>query len=186
MPSFQIHLAIAKRYIEKHEIGEKEAFIQGSVAPDFVRPKEISHYTIGIPNNNLLENLTNKVDIKRYLKENKISTTYDQGVFLHLLTDRIFYTEFFDKEFIQNTTQQEFSEDLYTSYEQINDYLINKYQVDDIPSELREKIKDYIEKAKQEQKITAKTGKNILPLGKLDDFIERMSNMNLEEYITKE
>lgn len=183
MPSFQIHLAIAKRYIEKHEIGEKEAFIQGSVAPDFVRPKEISHYTIGIPNNNLLENLTNKVDIKRYLKENKISTTYDQGVFLHLLTDRIFYTEFFDKEFIQNTTQQEFSEDLYTSYGKINNYLAKKYQIEDIPKQLLERIENYIERSKKEQKVTAKTGKDILPLEKIEAFIEKMSSINLKDFI---
>ena len=39
MPSHQIHLAIAKRYIEKHEVEDKEAFIEGSIAPDFVKPK---------------------------------------------------------------------------------------------------------------------------------------------------
>lgn len=183
MPSFQIHLAIAKKYIEKHEIEDKEAFIEGSVAPDFVRPKEKSHYTIGILGDNLVENLKNKVSIEKYLKENKVNTTYEQGVFLHLLADKIFYTEFFDKEFIQKTTQQEFGENLYTSYEQINEYLISKYQVEDIPSELRGKIKDYIEKSKKEQKVTAKTGKNILPLDKLDAFIERMANINLEDYM---
>jgi len=183
MPSFQIHLAIAKRYIDKHEIVDQHAFIEGSVAPDFVRPKEISHYTRGILSNNLLENLINKVDIERYLKENKVSTEYDQGVFLHLLTDKIFFTEFFDKEFIEKTTQQEFSEDLYTSYGKINNYLAKKYQIEDIPKQLLERIENYIERSKKEQKVTAKTGKDILPLEKIEAFIEKMSSINLKDYI---
>lgn len=185
MPSLQIHLAIAKRYMEKHEVADKEAFIEGSVAPDFVRPKEKSHYTREVPSNNLLEDLKNKVDLERYLKENVVKTDYDRGIFLHLLTDKIFFTEFFEEEVIKNYEYQEFSKDLYTSYNQTNRYLEGKYPII-LKEELKEKIEREIEAAKKKQNVSANEGNNILPLDNLDAFIERMSDVNLEEYMTKE
>jgi len=185
MPSFQIHLAIAKKYIEKHEVQDKDAFMEGSIAPDFVRPKEKSHYTIGIPNDDLVENAKNKVDLKRYLKENKVETDYEKGVFLHLLTDKIFFTEFFDEDYYKQTTYQEFCEDLYISYNKTNSYIEEKYHIV-LKKDMIEKIREDIEKSKKEKKVILQEGKNILPLDKIDAFIERMSNVNLEEYITKE
>ena len=185
MPSFQIHLAIAKRYTEKHKIEDKEAFIEGSIAPDFVKPKEISHYTIPVQTEALWDHLEAKVDLNRFLKENKIKTDYDKGVLLHLVTDKIFYTEFYSKEFIENTNYHQFTENLYTSYDQTNEYLEEKYHII-LKKELAERIDKEIEGSKKYQKVSDKAGKNILPLDKLDAFIERMSNMNLEEYITKE
>lgn len=185
MPSFQIHLAIAKKYIEKHEVQDKDAFMEGSIAPDFVRPKEKSHYTIGIPNDNLIENAKNKVDLKRYLKENKVETDYEKGIFLHLLTDKIFFTEFFDENYYKQTTYQKFCEDLYISYNKTNSYIEEKYHIV-LKKDMIEKIREDIEKSKKEKKVILQEGKNILPLDKIDDFIERMSNVNLEEYITKE
>jgi len=185
MPSHQIHLAIAKRYIEKHEVEDKEAFIEGSIAPDFVKPKEISHYTIPTSKEDLLEHLKAKVDINRFLKENKIETDYDKGVLLHLITDKIFFTEFFSEEFLKSTNYHEFTEDLYTSYGKMNGYLEEKYHII-LKEELAEKIRQEIEAAKKHHKVTAKVGKNIVPLDELDIFIEKMSDVNLEEYMTKE
>ncbi len=185
MPSHQIHLAIAKKYIEKHEVEDKEAFIEGSIAPDFVKPKEISHYTIPSSKEDLYEHLKAKVDLNRFLRENEIKTDYDKAVLLHLMTDRIFFTEFFSEEFLKHTNYHEFTEDLYTSYSQTNGYLEEKYHII-LKEELAEKIREEIEASKQHHKVSAKTGKNIVPLDKLNAFIERMSSVNLEEYITKE
>lgn len=185
MPSHQIHLAIAKRYIEKHEVEDKEAFIEGSIAPDFVKPKEISHYTIPTSKEDLLEHLKAKVDINRFLKENKIETDYDKGMLLHLITDKIFFTEFFSEEFLKSTNYHEFTEDLYTSYGKMNGYLEEKYHII-LKEELAEKIRQEIEESKKHHKVTAKVGKNIVPLEELDMFIEKMSDVNLEEYCTEE
>ena len=49
-----------------------------------------------------------------------------------------------------------------------------------------EKIRKEIEGSKKHQQVSDETGKNIIPLDKLDAFIERMSDVNLEEYMTKE
>lgn len=185
MPSFQIHLAIAKRYTEKHQIEDKEAFIEGSIAPDFVKPKEISHYTIPVQTEALWDHLEAKVDLNRFLKENKIKTDYDRGVLLHLVADKIFYTEFYSKEFIESTNYHQFTKDLYTSYDQTNEYLEGKYHIV-LKQPLAEKIRKEIEGSKKHQQVSDETGKNIISLDKLDAFIERMSDVNLEEYMTKE
>lgn len=185
MPSFQIHLAIAQRYMEKHTIEDKDAFMEGSIAPDFVRPKEKSHYTIGISTDDLIKNARNKVDLKRYLEENKVETDYEKGVFLHLLTDKIFFTEFFDENLLRHSTYQEFTENLYISYNQTNSYIEEKYHLV-LKQDMIEKIREDIEKSKKEKKVILQEGKNILPLDKIDAFIERMSEVNLEEYMTKE
>lgn len=182
MPSHQIHLAIAKRYIEKNKIENEEEFIEGSIAPDFVRPKEKSHYTIPASKENLWEYVKSKVDLQRFLKENEIKTYYDKGIFLHLLTDRKFFTEFFNEEFYKKTNYNEFTENLYTSYTNTNEYLIRKYHII-LKEEIEEKIKKEIHLSKEQRKISGNIGKDILPLEKLDAFIEEMSDINIEEYL---
>lgn len=181
MPSFQIHLAVAKRYIEKHEIQDKEAFYEGSVAPDFVRPKEKSHYTIETSRDDLVEHLKAKVDLDCFLQENEIKTDYDKGVLLHLITDKIFFTEFFDEEYLRNVDWHEFTENLYYSYTKTNEYLQEKYQII-INKELSERIHQDIEKSNKEKKIFDEEGKQIISIDKLDTFIERISDIKLEEY----
>ena len=185
MPSFQIHLAVAKRYIEKHKIVNEESFIEGNIAPDFVRPKEKSHYTIETTSGDLLEKMKNKVDLERYLRENEIKTDYDKGIFLHLLTDKIFFSDFFDREVIQKINHQEFNENLYISYEEINFYLKQKYPII-ISKSLMERMKQDIEKSKIEKQLSLKEGKQIISLEKLDAFIERTSDIDLDTYIKLE
>ena len=185
MPSFQIHLAIAKRYIDKHEIQDKDAFFDGSLVPDFVRPKEKSHYASETHKEGLVEHLKAKVDLNRFLRENEIKTDYDKGVFLHLLADKIFFTEFFDEEILKSIDRHEFTKNLYSSYNNSNAYLQEKYQVK-IKKELEERMKQDIEQSRKEKKMSHEEGKNIIPLDKLDAFIERLSDVNIEEYVKKE
>ncbi len=94
MPSFNIHLAVAVRYSEKNNIENKEAFFRGSIDPDLVKDKAISHYTGMRDKNYLRQYVFEKVRLNEFLKENKVETDYEKGVFLHLATDFIFYQEF--------------------------------------------------------------------------------------------
>ena len=68
MPSFNIHLAIANRYIQKHKIENQKEFLEGSIAPDFVENKRLSHYTIESPRNVASEHLKNKVSKGKWSK----------------------------------------------------------------------------------------------------------------------
>ena len=45
MPSFNIHLAVAVKYSEKNKIENKEEFFRGSIDPDLVKDKSLTHYT---------------------------------------------------------------------------------------------------------------------------------------------
>ena len=75
MPSFDIHLAIARNYVKNHkEITNVQDFIKGSIAPDLVPDKRISHYTKEQDKNDLAKSLHNKVAIDEFLKRNEIKT----------------------------------------------------------------------------------------------------------------
>ena len=92
MPGFNIHLAIGKRYIEKQKniIKNENSFYNGLVAPDLVTDKKVSHYTAETNTSNLEKYLQGKVRLDLYLKDNKVETDFEKGVFLHLLTDYLF------------------------------------------------------------------------------------------------
>ncbi len=73
MPSIHIHLAIAERYVEKHKINDKNEFIDGSIAPDFIKPKSLSHYaTIRKEKVSIMQELSDRASLKNYLKEKKL------------------------------------------------------------------------------------------------------------------
>ena len=131
MASFGIHLAIGKRYCEKVGItdGVKDIY-RGIIAPDLVENKVASHYGGAQIRGDLANNLPNKVLLTNFLTNEDIDTDYQKGVFLHLITDYLFFNDFFDKEFIACVSCLKFCEDLYYSYDLLDKYLIEKYSLD--------------------------------------------------------
>lgn len=187
MPGFNIHLAIGKRYIEKQKnkkdvIKNENSFYNGLVAPDLVNDKKISHYTTETNKNNLEKYLLGKVRLDLYLKDNKVETDFEKGVFLHLLTDYLFFNKFFEKEFIKNIDYQDFVRDLYYSYEMTNEYLNKKYNIDF--SIFGDRLEKNIRKNKKEKKLEdsdLKEKKLIFSEKDLDEFIEKISSINIKE-----
>lgn len=187
MPGFNIHLAIGKRYIEKQKnkkdvIKNENSFYNGLVAPDLVTDKKISHYTTETNKNNLEKYLLGKVRLDLYLKDNKVETDFEKGVFLHLLTDYLFFNKFFEKEFIKNIDYQDFVRDLYYSYEMTNEYLNKKYNIDF--SIFGDRLEKNIRKNKKEKKLEdsdLKEKKLIFSERDLDEFIEKISSINIKE-----
>ena len=124
--------------------------------------------------------LKSKVNLRKFLEENKVDSDYEQGVFLHLLTDYEFFTNFFDKNYIRNVSYDDFCKDLYYSYDQTNEYLKKKYYLNYYDFEVF--LKQNIKKDNQEKEMKLKkTFANILPLEKLDLFIERIGKVNLTQ-----
>lgn len=187
MPGFNIHLAIGKRYIEKQKniIKNENSFYNGLVAPDLVTNKKVSHYTAETNTSNLEKYLQGKVRLDLYLKENKVETDFEKGVFLHLFTDYLFFNEFFEKEYIRNTTYQDFVRDLYYSYEKTNDYLNKKYNIDF--SIFGDRLIKNIEKNKKEKNLKEdmKNRKLIFSEKDLDEFIEKVSSINIDEVVMR-
>lgn len=187
MPGFNIHLAIGKRYIEKQKniIKNENSFYNGLVAPDLVTDKKVSHFTSETNINNLEKYLQGKVRLDLYLKENKVETDFEKGVFLHLFTDYLFFNEFFKKEYIKNITYQDFVRDLYYSYEKTNDYLNKKYNIDF--SIFGDRLIKNIEKNKKEKNLKEdmKNRKLIFSEKDLDEFIEKVSSINIDEVVMR-
>ena len=45
MPSYVVHICLATEYARKHKVEKEEEFIEGTIYPDGVVPKSISHYS---------------------------------------------------------------------------------------------------------------------------------------------
>lgn len=187
MPSFNIHLAVAKRYLDKHnDIKNTLDFYKGSIAPDLTDNKDKSHYTAPRKDNELYSNyLMKKVILNRYLEENDILTDYDKGVFLHLITDKIFFTNYFTKEYVDSVIGKTFLNNLYFSYDTTNKYLEDKYGIGMYDVLDEETVKGNIKNNLKAKNVTDGDGINILLPNKLDDFIEKVSDINLEDYKIK-
>ena len=183
MASFNIHLSVTKRYMDKNNIDDKDEFIRGSIAPDLAKDDNKSHYSGYRDKTDIISALKNKVLLDKYLEENSIESSYDKGIFLHLITDNLFFTDFFDEEYLLKTGYKNFCKDLYYSYDISNQYLEEKYEI--YYGKYREQIENNIKKDNTEKEMEYINRTNILPYEKLDNFIEIVSNINLEEYKTK-
>lgn len=184
MASFHIHLAISNRFAEKNTIIDNIAFFQGTMDPDITENKDISHYTGLKDRSNLSRYLNQKVRLYEYLKQNDIDSDYQKGVFLHLVTDYLFFNHFLDQDYIHKTSYQNYIKDLYFSYNVISNYLIDKYKLDfkEYNKQIIENIDFYRKKRNVnnfEQCI------NIIPYDKLDIFIEKVSSIDINKYRDK-
>lgn len=184
MASFSIHLAVGTRYCDKFkDIHDQLEFFKGILAPDLAEDKEISHYGMDRKNDKLKVMLAKKVDLVKFLKEVKLDSDFNKGIFVHLLTDYIFFTYFFDEEYLESVTLPRFSENLYYSYDITNDYLAKTYNINiyDLQKIINAKIKSSNEKICKDNSFKT----NILPMEKLKAFIEYCSDINLLDYADK-
>jgi len=171
MPGFTIHIAVAKKYIEKHETEIKDTgeFIKGSIAPDM-------NEKLDKPSENKSESHYGKwgkheveTHIDEFLKDSKVNMNRDfwKGYFLHLITDHYFYNKYFKQEhqeIIKNDDR------FYYDYDCLNKELIEKYKIN-----LIDNIKQFMNFYDGEPKYLKKE--------KVIDFIEQISNINIKEKI---
>ena len=182
MASFSIHLAVAKRYLDKWQINNESEFYRGAVAPDFTDDKRKAHYS-GTYTDELKNNLANKVRLNEYLKSNIVNNDYEVGVFLHLVTDYLFFNSFFDEETINRYGFKEFFRNMYYSYDLIGEEVIEKYEIGDIIESMPE-LKVNIEVKRKQELATTEGLENLLPMEKLGNFIEYVSDVDLAHYIS--
>ena len=128
---------------------------------------------------NLIKYLKNKVHIYPFLQETVLDNDYKKGLFLHLITDKIFFTEFLDKQYLSKNTYSDYINDLYYSYEINNPKIIKHYQLS--MEKWDKRIEENIEKMKKIRGIVEKKKTNILNIDKLNQFIEQMASLDLEK-----
>lgn len=152
MPGYVIHLAIGKVYSQNNEIKDLESFKKGIMAPDMQEDKSKSHYGP----------FSSSPGIKEFLEQKGISDSYNEGYFLHLLTDYLFYNKFLNK----------WEKSIYDDYDIINGDIIKKYGIE-IPEEIKEKVK-------------FKEGKlSILNEEDIYKFIELVGKLNIRQIISQ-
>lgn len=105
MPSWGIHLATAKKVLEKIEISEKNDFIFGNVLPDIE-----NGYLIKEPSNIVNHKVTH-YDLypqEKFIGFNKFYKLYKDnldnkvvlGYLVHLMTDNLWNKDFYEKKAI--------------------------------------------------------------------------------------
>lgn len=120
MPGYIIHISIAQEYLKKHKKSFSEAFLLGSIEPDFTTDKSITHYGKSPAYTNL----------KEYLQQNRVDTDFKKGYFLHLVTDYLFYNYYLEK--IEKPQ-------IYDDYDFTNKVLIEKYKIV-LPDKIKDKV----------------------------------------------
>lgn len=176
MASSPIHLAIAKNYLIKNSKLDRKQVLMGTLYPDTVKDKNISHYADrekrGKDN---VSNLEGKVNLYSFLQEHDINSSFEFGWFIHLVTDYLFFDELFTHEYLLTHSFEEFRKDLYFAYDSLTNYLIEKYNIT---------TQDYT--IYTNQFFPGKGYQECLftPL-MIDSFIARVSSINLEEYVKK-
>lgn len=112
MPGYVIHLAIGKEYAKRNGIKDEKSFLKGVIMPDLL-DKKTSHFG----------DASSNPDFSEFLKTNSLDTEYNQGYYLHLITDYLFYNKYL----------REFSKDIYDDYNKLNGFLIEKYGINILP-----------------------------------------------------
>lgn len=139
MASAIIHLAVAKTLEKYLDIENKKDYYLGSIAPDISKQigenKQQSHFLINardnIPN---IELFTNKYT-------NFKSNSFDLGYFIHLYTDKIWFSRFLSNIIagnyiklldgtIINTTPETMCDIIYQDYTNLNIQLLDEYNMD--------------------------------------------------------
>ena len=116
MPGHVIHLAVAEEYLRNYP-NRKEAkehkeyieFIHGVVFPDCEKDKSITHYGKS----------SSFANLEKFLQDKDLSTSFNRGYFMHLMTDYLFY----------NRCIECFSKAIYNDYDLSNKKLMEKYKV---------------------------------------------------------
>lgn len=175
MPGFTIHIAIAKEYAKKHEkeIKNMEEFIEGSIAPDYIPienkniPKSETHY--GKWGDWSRDDQIIYLD--KFLQDEKVdlSRDYWKGYFIHLLTDDYFDRIYFREEAKQAKANHD---TFHRDYDCLNAEITERYHIG-----VMDKIKKYMNPVKQNPQY--------LKLEKIIQFIEEMSNIDLQQQIEK-
>ena len=130
MPSQMTHLAIAKRYLEKHPqtIRDVQSFLDGNVLPDLNPNKAASHCGVRTERYDILKHNREKVSFTNFAATHDLSDDLNKGQYLHLYVDYQFYNVFL-LDYFRRVEREQTSIDLYETTRRDDAYLMKKYGV---------------------------------------------------------
>ena len=193
MASYYVHLAIAKKYMEKNKGKIKSArdFYDGNILPDLVADKTLTHYGIRTEQHDMIKHLREKVNLQKFLFHNEINGDRDLGRLLHMYVDYEYYSNFLiekNAEYLRRVDRFSLSCD--HSYTMIHheENLSERYNVSfnlvSFARELEAQIPEWRAEFTRLAGVDYK-GKLLFNKADLDVFIERLSSANLEELVEK-
>jgi len=168
-----IHLAIAKKYLQKHKELNYERVLAGTLYPDAVKDNDKSHYTSINRGSDNVSHVRGKVNLYAFLKEHRSLDDFELGWFLHLITDYLFFEECFSEEYLLSNSYEDFCKDLYFAYDHLNLYVSEKYNI------TKNDYKDY----PSEYYIGSLYEDCILSKETVDTFISKVASIDLDKYI---
>lgn len=91
MGSRIMHLVIANRIAENLSMKDRTLFLLGSIAPDAVSPKDVSHFFIGD-----VQDFSRSVDYQGFLEKysSQADSLYIRGYYTHLIADDVWLRGF--------------------------------------------------------------------------------------------
>jgi len=192
MASLLMHLAVAKRYLEKNglDINDQTSFYDANILPDFDDDKERSHYGKRGESKDLIKRHKEKVGLKKFLETRlcpyKLDTDMDRGLFLHLYTDWIYYNELLPLDYLATIDMTVFPKDnVYTSIV-FDPYLEKTYGMNYGLTSMQEQVKEQFVKWNLfDEKRWGKdfSAKILFTKEQLDDFIELASELQIDEIV---
>ena len=190
MASFYIHLAIAKRYVEKNNIKNPTEFFDGNVLPDIYKDKENTHYGNRGESKDLIKRHLEKIGLKEFLAKNSLDNDINRGKFLHLYTDWEYYNNLLPKDYVQSIIDlNDFRLDLIYTGKYYNEYLVEKYCLTLDVISVKKELEEILDKWTIEDNKTfgpnGPQGRLQFTAQELDDFIERMSSVDLDVLATQ-
>lgn len=155
MPSFMIHLCVAKEYVRKYNVENEEEFIKGTIYPDLTDVKGKTHYS---------PCYSADTDLYQFLLHETLDSSFQEGYFQHLLADFLFYHKYF---FGWKTKG---GPTFYRDYGILNPKLRQKYNITQFPKEVENLV------------LAVEEGKTVeYHYDKVVQFIEDVSNYELHK-----
>jgi len=175
MASPAMHLAIAKKYIEKHSKINYKEFIKGTLYPDATKDSIELHYPKSSAISEFAISVYDKVNLYEFLTKHPYLNDFELGYFLHLVTDYLFFHECFSNGYLTNTTTKDFCKELYHTYDCLDSHLFTKYHI--TKEQYQEYPHLYYPGIPYEKCLLSKEV--------VDKFIKRVSSINLKKYRNK-
>ena len=128
MACLALHIAIAKQYLKNNPQESSQDFLMGAYLPDETEDSIKSHFGNDGPFATVKEMYNAKIDIQKCSNSLDITQSLNRAMFLHLVTDFVFYNFIYSEKLEQIKTTQVKSL-LYEDYNIITNYIIDKYQI---------------------------------------------------------
>ena len=181
MPSQMTHLAVAKRFLDKHPdlIKDVKRFLDGNVLPDLDPDKEASHCGIRTEMYDLVKRNIEKVNPIKFVATHDMRDDLNKGQYLHLYVDDKYYNEFL-LEYYKNTNGKQTSIDMYETTRRDDAYLQQKHCISYYDTTLGHElqmindiwdIEHYKKRRRSDYHFTFP-----YDFTELDEFIEKMSD----------